>query len=975
MVHQDTLSEKQFTLIRDHLAPAVERMIGRDETVLSGEIMTEELARKGHDYDGSSYVVMEDIDKEKVLACWPTASEAAIAPLEDFLEGETRRLVLTPGATILPEEEWPEKIPQSYVRATDETWQELIAEGYKRGLFQACPDSEVLQDARGRKVLNGAGAVPKIKKGEVKQRFISIFCPLNAVSQKIEGDEGTLPYVGQVHLIQVPEESEIIIDSEDMASAFNLFRMPLGWRGMFVYEKKVPASCLGLPGEEPTYVALRTVPMGWVSAVGTVQAAIRHLAFKEAGLPLKSEVQKWQEMPKDSHLFVYLDSVDQLQVVSRTMAAILKGTESPEHARFRKACEKKGLPTNASKMLAGALQGSLQGGEVVSEAGVFQLHGDKMRLNIAAALHLLNQEKWAPNEAAGVLGRMVFAAAFRRPILSMLEDSFQLLQNKGAKVEPSVRMTDEMLTMVAMIPLAFTNLKAPIHSKLSATDASPTGAGSCVAQQLKRPPHAPDINMITCLHCREDIAELIGNGADIECPFGCGGRLCSLECFLEHQEGCKNSQRAIPLFSERWSGPNAPLSRAVLQEGLDVTWPYDRRRDESMDFFTEAGKETWNCLDALDVKAEHHAPDCKTMSRARGKPFKIRGKWVSGPPALRDANNVLGFKNLTGQNAVRVRQGNRMALRSVDRCAQLDDDGKIFTLEHPWRSWLWYMRKTVELASRPGVYMAVFANCCHGGRRQKWTAVLTNSEEVFEELHRPECSHGVTDDFTPYEDQQGYIVFPTEEEAEYPEGMCQAIARGLRKACERRDWFPPMDEHRVKQLCNELGKYSRFEDESLKLKVAHRIYELESNLVTGYEEEALQDLLRHGHYRGTDIRLFVEHNNVRELVPYPAYRWLWRDTLSFRWKNEGHINELEGQALIAHVRRLLREPGVKHLRMFIVVDSQVLYFSMGKGRSPSKRLNKLLKRLACLCLMADLYIFGIWTLSAWNHADIPSRRA
>ena len=394
-----------------------------------------------------------------------------------------------------------------------------------------------------------------------------------------------------------------------------------------------------------------------------------------------------------------------------------------------------------------------------------------------------------------------------------------------------------------------------------------------------------------------------------------------------------------------------------------------------MDFFTDEGKEVWNSLDALDIKAEHHAPDCKTMSRARGKPFKIKGRWVNGPPALRDANNVLGFKDLKGQNAVRVRQGNRMALKSIDRCGRLDDEGKIFTLEHPWRSWLWYMKKTVELAARPGVHMAVFANCCHRGRRQKWTAVLTNSEEVFEELHCPHCPHGTNEEFTPYEGQDGNIVFPTEEEAEYPDGMCQAIARGLKRACKNRDWFPSDDLHRIKQICDELGKYSRFQDEVLRLKVATRIHELESHLVTGYEEEALQDLLRRGHYRGTDVRLFVEHNSARELVPYPAYRWLWRDTLSYRWKNESHINELEGQALIAHVRRLLREPDVKHLRMFIVVDSQVLYFAMGKGRSPAKRLNKLLKRLACLCLMADIYVFGIWTLSAWNHADIPSRRA
>lgn len=77
----------------------------------------------------------------------------------------------------------------------------------------------------------------KIKGDRSLQRFISIFVPLNSVSKKIQGDEATLPYVGQVNLLQIPDQYEIVIDSEDMASAFNLFRMPEGWRGLFVYEK------------------------------------------------------------------------------------------------------------------------------------------------------------------------------------------------------------------------------------------------------------------------------------------------------------------------------------------------------------------------------------------------------------------------------------------------------------------------------------------------------------------------------------------------------------------------------------------------------------------------------------------------------------------------------------------------------------------------------------------------------------------
>ena len=66
----------------------------------------------------------------------------------------------------------------------------------------------------------------------------------------IEGEEGTLPYLGQVGLINVPSEASILIDSEDLESAVNLFEMPLGWRGMFCYEKKVRGDLLGLQTQD-----------------------------------------------------------------------------------------------------------------------------------------------------------------------------------------------------------------------------------------------------------------------------------------------------------------------------------------------------------------------------------------------------------------------------------------------------------------------------------------------------------------------------------------------------------------------------------------------------------------------------------------------------------------------------------------------------------------------------------------------------
>ena len=131
--------------------------------------------------------------------------------------------------------------------------------------------------------------------------------------------------------------------------------------------------------------------------------------------------------------------------------------------------------------------------------------------------------------------------------------------------------------------------------------------GSCTAVQLKRPRGTPGAQQLTGGQCRSDMTEIIANGQDTECVFECGTRLCSLECFLEHKERCGCAAKEVPLFSERWSGGNSPLSRAVLQEGLDVTRPFDIKVSPLMDIFSESGKSIWDDLDGTPIEAEHHA--------------------------------------------------------------------------------------------------------------------------------------------------------------------------------------------------------------------------------------------------------------------------------------------------------------------------------------------------------------------------------
>ncbi len=61
------------------------------------------------------------------------------------------------------------------------------------------------------------------------------------------------------------------------------------------------------------------------------------------------------------------------------------------------------------------------------------------------------------------------------------------------------------------------------------------------------------------------------------------------------------------------------------------------------------------------------------------------------------------------------------------------------------------------------------------------------------------------------------------------------------------------------------------------------------------------------------------------------------------------------------------------VRFLHVTDSQVVLAVMAKGRSSSKQLNWLLRRVAALNLVADVTPSYVFVSSADNPADAPSR--
>ena len=223
----------------------------------------------------------------------------------------------------------------------------------------------------------------------------------------------------------------------------------------------------------------------WCQWVGSIQwRSCRPLSapssLASAQFPQNRRCQSW--FPRDDAVsVVYLESYDELRRVSKTCRAVLEGGQHP--------------------WLVAAMLGSPQ----VSE---FEIR------------HLV--------------GKAIFAMAFRRPTVAILEEIFV---DMGKAATGTVRLAkgsrDEVLCIAVLLPLLTMNLRAPLDQEVTITDASPTGGGGCVAHKFKEEPDLTNHDGERCYHCDKEFTEQ----GKFPCPTLCGAALCGLECQWAHKQG------------------------------------------------------------------------------------------------------------------------------------------------------------------------------------------------------------------------------------------------------------------------------------------------------------------------------------------------------------------------------------------------------------------------------------------------------
>ena len=99
----------------------------------------------------------------------------------------------------------------------------------------------------------------------------------------------------------------------------------------------------------------------------------------------------------------------------------------------------------------------------------------------------------------------------------------------------------------------------------------------------------------------------------------------------------------------------------------------------------------------------------------------------------------------------------------------------------------------------------------------------------------------------------------------------------------------------------------------------------------------------------------------------------WSVTSSWRWSSSRHINVFETAAIARLYEKLAEEGG--DCRVVFLCDSHVARSVVARGRSSSRSLKYIMRRIGALALAFGIYGAGRFAPTRWNSADHPTRDA
>lgn len=125
---------------------------------------------------------------------------------------------------------------------------------------------------------------------------------------------------------------------------------------------------------------------------------------------------------------------------------------------------------------------------------------------ISLGIHLMSLEKVPTRWLQVFLGKFVHVLQFRRPLFGLIRHLWNRIQRFGTGRGLSPKEIEEVWVLVCTLPLCYTDLRAGLLKRLTASDASEWGGGLCVTQvsrlgELRSSSKLDMLPMRGSLHC------------------------------------------------------------------------------------------------------------------------------------------------------------------------------------------------------------------------------------------------------------------------------------------------------------------------------------------------------------------------------------------------------------------------------------------------------------------------------------------
>lgn len=447
-------------------------------------------------YGGEEISVCEKLSLEQIVPGLPPGSHGASVDALEWVGPRTRYFLLNPKELLKRDDDvvLPKMPGRVHVCQGEElgiAW-ELV----KRNICVWIPLEKVHQ-VGSQPILNGLFGVSKttlLDDGRPVLRLIMNLVGSNATQEQLVGGCSTLPSITSWQSIALEDGETLSCFQSDMSSAFYLFRIPCCWHPHLAFN--IITTGVNVNGDPNQLFALacNVIPMGWQSSVGVMQEISENL-MKHASVGPAHQLMRGKTLPpwmnetleqaceEDKHWWhIYLDNFAAAERVTPSNAVT-----SAElcHREAERVWKEAGVISSSKKRLVDQPTMVELGAEVDGAQKVLGVTTEKLVRTIQATLWLIGQQYLNRKHVQVVAGRWVFILQFRRPAMSVLNETWKLVGG-ACKVTAKLRcaVRNELLTLVYLSPLLFCNLGAGISEVMMASDASEKGGAVGVARCL-----------------------------------------------------------------------------------------------------------------------------------------------------------------------------------------------------------------------------------------------------------------------------------------------------------------------------------------------------------------------------------------------------------------------------------------------------------------------------------------------------------